>query len=58
VTDWRFYGAQGAPRYYDIAADGRALVIGRTINETATKQRQINVVVNWTDELKQKVPIR
>jgi Tol biopolymer transport system component len=57
VADWNFYTAQFAPRVYDISPDGRLLVIGRTADEKPTAQRQINVVVNWFEELKRLVPI-
>lgn len=57
VGDWRFYTTQFSPRTYDVLPDGRLLVIGQTSPDKSTAMRQINVVTNWFEELKRKVPI-
>ena len=58
AADWSFFDTQFAPRYYDVAADGRLLVIGRTAAESAPTTRQINVITNWFEELKRIVPVK
>ncbi len=60
VTDFRFYsGARTARRYYDVSADGkRLLVLTRGDEGTNTEARQINVVLNWFEELKRLVPLK
>jgi Tol biopolymer transport system component/tRNA A-37 threonylcarbamoyl transferase component Bud32 len=41
---------------YDATADGKRLLMLRYIAPPHSAQRQINVVLNWFDELKQRVP--
>jgi eukaryotic-like serine/threonine-protein kinase len=41
---------------YDATPDGRRLLMLRYIESPHPAQRQINVVLNWFDELKQRVP--
>jgi serine/threonine-protein kinase len=41
---------------YDATPDGRRLLMLRAITTSPPAQRQINVVLNWVDELKQQVP--
>ena len=55
---WRSFSARIGPRYYDLAADGRLLVIQNELaaGDTASS-RQINVVFNWFEELRRLVPI-
>jgi serine/threonine-protein kinase len=57
VGDWTFYATQFLPRFYDVTADGRLIVIGRPTNGD-TSARQINVITNWFEELKRLVPIQ
>jgi hypothetical protein len=47
----------GAGAYYDVTADGQRFVMLKG-PEQATPATQINVVLNWFEELKQKVPVR
>jgi hypothetical protein len=47
-----YYGHPG----YDVAPDGRLLIIEQPPEEAAP--RQIHVVVNWFEELKRRVPTR
>jgi hypothetical protein len=47
---------RGAPNY-DVTADGQRFVMVNTVTESP-KPAQINVVLNWTEELKQRVPTR
>ena len=46
-----------SPRDYDVAADGRFLIVKRNISADR-KPAAIVVVLNWHEELKQRVPIR
>jgi hypothetical protein len=41
---------------YDATADGRRLLMLRDTERPHTAARQIAVVLNWFDELKQRVP--
>jgi len=41
------------PRTYDVAADGRFLMIEQTASYSS---QRLAVVLNWLDELKQRVP--
>jgi hypothetical protein len=43
-------------RAYDVAADGRFVMVQEPDFDTAP--RQVNVVLGWADELKQRVPRR
>ena len=56
-SEFRHFSSRLASRYYDVAADGRLLVIFRTGSETPEQSRQINIVVNWFDELLRLVPL-
>ena len=49
---------QGGSRSYDVAPDGRFLII-RAVEEGAAEGTASNLVVvlNWFEELKQKVPV-
>jgi len=40
-------------QYYDISPDGERFLM---IKETGAEQVQINVILNWTEELKRLVP--
>jgi hypothetical protein len=54
---WRFLSARAGPRYYDLAADGRLLVMQSGSPEDGNVSRQINIVFNWFDELRRLVPL-
>jgi hypothetical protein len=49
-----FRGQNG--RTYDVAKDGRFLMIRDTANQAGAASVTMNVVVNWVEELKQKLP--
>ena len=49
-----FFGSPG--RNYDIAPDGRFLMLSSQTTEDAPPL-QINVVINWFEELKERVPV-
>ena len=42
---------------YDVMPDGRVLVIARAADSEASRRPQINVVLNWFEELKELVPV-
>jgi eukaryotic-like serine/threonine-protein kinase len=49
----------GTPRSYDVTADGRFIgVVDSSIPLAGSTTPQINVVLNWTEELKRLVPTR
>jgi len=48
-------------RNYDVTPDGKFLVVMSAPGASETNPRpasQINVVLNWFEELKQRVPVR
>ena len=53
--------AGGGPRRYDITPDGMYFVImspASPVGPGNAKRDQINVVLNWMEELKQRVPVK
>jgi hypothetical protein len=57
IADWNFYNERLGARYWDVAPDGRLIVIGLDDGDTSAWVRQINVVTNWFEELKRLVPV-
>ena len=52
---------EGGVRQYDVLPDGRLLVLTPAALPAGTEQRsqqRINVVLNWHEELKQRVPAK
>jgi serine/threonine-protein kinase len=47
----------GSNRNYDVSSDGKRFLMILPANE-ATSRPQIHIVLNWFEELKQKVPLR
>ncbi len=43
-----------AYRYYDVSPDGQRFLM---IKEAGAEEAQINVVLNWFEELKERVPV-
>ena len=41
---------------YDVSPDGQRFLMLKTVEQAQTAPTQINVVLNWFEELKQKVP--
>jgi len=59
LTEFRFFNVSSTRRTYDVSADGkRLLVLTRGGDDGSTQSRQINVVLNWFDELKRLVPLK
>ena len=44
--------------YYDVSPDGQRFLMLKPVESAETASTQINVVLNWFEELKQKVPTR
>ena len=45
-----------AARHYDVTPDGRFVMVKRVKSEGGLTHNQINVVLNWSEELKRLVP--
>jgi Tol biopolymer transport system component len=45
-----------SPPYYDVSPDGQRFLMLKPIGQAQPAPTQINVVLNWTEELKQRVP--
>ena len=43
---------------YDVSPDGQRFLMLKPVESQASAPTQINVVLNWFEELKQKVPVR
>jgi len=51
----------GFPRNYDISPDGKQFIVVLAASQTQNNQPaapQLNVVLNWLEELKQRVPVK
>jgi hypothetical protein len=48
---------RGLPNY-DVSVDGQRFLMIKPIEEAQAAPTQINVVLNWTEELKRLVPMR
>jgi len=51
----------GLPRNYDISPDGKQFIVVLAASQTQNNQPaapQLNVVLNWLEELKQRVPVK
>ena len=46
----------GSFPYYDVSPDGRRFLMLKPVESQASATRQINVVLNWLEELKRKAP--
>ena len=58
LVDFSYSSRPGAYRTYDVSRDGRLLVLARAdVEEASEDSREINVVLNWTQELLDLVPI-
>ena len=59
LVDFSYHFLGGSYRTYDVSRDGRLLVIARGDAAGASEDalREINVVLNWTQELKDLVPV-
>jgi hypothetical protein len=48
----------GSFPYYDVSPDGQRFLMLKPVESQASAPTQINVVLNWFEELKRKVPVR
>ena len=53
--DFEEYGGVGRAEY-DITPNGQRFLMIRQIEQDSAEPQQINVVLNWFEELKQRVP--
>lgn len=53
-------GTSGGRRNYDIAPDGQHLIIvfSSNLDRATEAPPQVNVVLNWFEELEARVPVR
>jgi Tol biopolymer transport system component len=56
LFEGRYNAAQGATPNYDVSPDGQRFLMIRPVEQAQSAPTQINVVLNWFEELKQKVP--
>jgi hypothetical protein len=54
----RRFAVPGDPRPYDMLPDGRFVTVGDAREPSEQAPLQIQVVLNWLEELKQRVPTR
>ena len=59
LVDFRYFSTRFGYRAYDVSADGRLLVMssGDAAAGSEDSLNKINVVVNWTQELLERVPV-
>ena len=58
LFNWSYFGMPGGQRTYAMSATGdRFFVIGRGADQGVPGQPQINIVLNWFEELKERVPV-
>ena len=58
LFDWRYFLQFGLRRHHDVSPDGRLLVINTTrASDGEATGTEINVVLNWFEELKRLVPV-
>jgi Tol biopolymer transport system component len=56
LFDYPMLPAPGGARTYDVAPDGRFIIIGRGQERTPDASQNLVLVQNWTEELKRLVP--
>ena len=59
LFDWRYYSAPGASRLNDMSPDGQRflMITSGTAGDTGVERSEINVVLNWHQELLERVPV-
>jgi len=43
---------------YDVSPDGQRFLMLKPVESQTSAPNQINVVLNWSEELKQKIPVK
>ena len=56
LFEGQYLPAQGTLPNYDVSPDGQRFLMLKTADSAETAPTQINVVMNWFEELKQRVP--
>ena len=58
LAGFRYYSPRGSNRFYEVTRDAQRLLVISNAAETDSARNQINIVINWFDELKRLVPIK
>jgi Tol biopolymer transport system component len=58
LFDGPYLPTSGSFPWYDVSPDGQRFLMLKPVESGATAPTQINVVLNWFEELKQKVPVK
>jgi hypothetical protein len=58
LFEGRYEPTPGTLPNYDVSPDGLRFLMVKPSEQTSTAPTQINVVLNWTEELKRLVPTR
>jgi eukaryotic-like serine/threonine-protein kinase len=56
LFDGPYLQTSGSFPYYDVSRDGQRFLMLKPVESQASAAQQINVVLNWWEELKEKVP--
>ena len=57
LFEGNYIANNGAGAYYSVAPDGQRFLMVKAPDQAQVALTQINVVLNWFEELKQKVPV-
>lgn len=59
LFDWRYYAPNSAARHWDLAPDGQRflMITSGEAEVDGSGRAEINVVLDWFEELKARVPI-
>ena len=55
ILDFSYFSQPGGNRFYDLSRDDRLLVM--SARPLGTLSESIMTVINWTEELKRRVPV-
>ena len=56
LFEGQYMPTQGTSPNYDVSTDGQRFLMLKSTDQERAAPTQINVVLNWFEELKQKVP--
>lgn len=58
LFEWRYYSPDGGRRFYDVSRDGQRFLMITTgpPAEAGAGRAEINIVLNWHQELKEMAP--
>ena len=59
LFDWRYFSRSGSSRYHDVSPGGQQflMIATRGTADAGAGRAEINVVLNWVEELKARVPV-